>query len=482
MIRGNRTQRPSLATCFICVICLVLSIWLVGSATAIGQQERTTDLPWNKRPGDDNSLTFRELLDPIGFDDEYWQGFRHGDTLDSESMLQGLRLLDRLSAFTPRQWGDWREPLPTGKPLMPADRGRVYDVEGFVTSVVGPFLLADQGLQGFRVESYFIADVKPSDPQLASQDPRCRIVCQHVPQAWLKSKRLQEPCRLDGVFLVSAKSGPSWFAADRIRWYADEAGAQRIKVPRAWQFLGRHDVDIGRVEALQRRNQQTLNGGERQVFYPILSLLDDFPDDWEEVPSTPWSLTDLLRAPQDYQGQRLKGRVTARRVTKVLVDDPAITERLGIDSYYQVDVFFPLKGAKIRLTAPDAKTNEDAPVYTNGYPGTVVCLTLPSKLGNAAKKVLDGTAKTQLIQVPLEIDGIFLKIWSYRSKFLNRGDTDRSHPSPLIIAAQLEVVDPPETGKSSLFSTLIVVGFICLFCGALALGWWANQGRRATGR
>jgi hypothetical protein len=451
------------------IACGTLHDGLVSCANA---QDKSSELPWKKPQGAEQPLSFRELMEPIGFDDEYWAGYRYSNILDSDSTLQALRLLDRLSAFTPDQWSGWRVELPEA-PLAIGDRGRVYSVQGRATAVSGPYLLADQGLQGFRIGSYYTADIRINEDSAAV----CRVLCQHVPKAWLAAKKLDERCEMDGVFLVSAADGPRWFAANRLRWYADDQeNDQRIKVPQAWQFLGRHGVDMGRVESLQLRNQQSLNGGEREVFYPTLRLLDRLPDDWETVPSTPWSLTDVLRAPRDYQGQRLKGQVTARRVTKVLIDDPAITRRLGIDAYYQVDVFFPLDGTKIRLTAPGKESTEDAPVYSNGYPGTVVCLTLPKKLAVAAQKVLDGTAKTQLIQVPLEVDGIFLKIWSYHSPFLTRGENEQTHPSPLIVAAELRALDPPQIGKSSVFSTFILVGFIFLFSGALALGWWANRG------
>lgn len=441
-------------------------------------QDKSRELPWKKTEGAEQPPSFRELMEPIGFDDEYWDGYRYSNILDSDSTLQALRLVDRLSAFTPDQWSGWRTELPAA-PLTVADRGGVYSVQGVVTAVSGPFLLADQGLQGFRLESYYTADIRLNEDSAVA----CRVLCQHVPQSWFAVKKLNERCEMDGVFLVSAADQPAWFAANRLRWYADDqANDQRIKMPRGWQFLGRHGIDLGRVESMQLRNQQSLNGGEREVFYPTLQLLDQLPDDWDTVPRTPWSLTDVLRAPQDYQGQRLKGQVTARRVTKVLIDDPAITKRLGIDAYYQVDVFFPLDGTKIRLTAPDRESTEDAPVYSNGYPGTVVCLTLPKKLAVAAQKVLDGTAKTQLIQIPLEVDGIFLKIWSYRSPFLTRGVSEQTHPSPLIVAAELRVLPPARIGKSSAFSTFIVVGFVLLFTGALALGWWAKRDRPVAKR
>ena len=514
---SRRSPRGSLSLIVVAVLVSVSlgSAVLVSRATAQLQpsspsnQNSDKELPWRKKEESD-ALSFRELLEPIGFDDAFWDAFGHGDTLDSDSTLQAFRLLDRLSAFTPDQWTSWRETLPPTAILSSADRGRIYEVQGIVTSVEGPYLLADEGLQGFRMESYYIVnvasfnaasvdDTSVDDTSIGAERQTHRIICQRVPQAWVERKNLAEVCALDGVLIASGSDAPTWFAADRIRWYSDDRigsdandgsdvndgsdakGNKRIKLPQAWQFLGRNGVDMGRIEGMLKRNSLPLNSDERDIFYPTLSLLSKAPDDWQDVASTPWSLTDVLRAPKDYQGQRLQGRATARRVTKVLVDDPAITRRFGIDAYYQVDVFFPLEGAKIRLTSPNAENKEDSPTYTNGYPGTIVCLTLPKRLATAAQKVLDGTAKTQLIQVPLEVDGIFLKIWSYRSPFLIRGENDQTHPSPLFIAARLEPVEPPQPGKGSFFSLLILAGFVCLFAGALAMGWWANQGSTRRG-
>lgn len=453
------------------------------SSVACGQE-----LPWRASEGVVKK-SFSEVLAPLGFDAAYWESFSASETLDSDQQLNALRLLDRLSGFTPQQWEAWQASTTRGM-MDDQRRGHVFRLRGVVTNVTGPYLLDREGLQGFRFDSFHVVTINTpngdgknsSEEQVTSDEIEMRVICREIPQAWLAASRLSEPCGMDGVLLAPPAGDKSgWLVADRLRWFANAENL--LQVPRSWQFLGQHDVDLGRLETLQHRNQRALERPEREVLYPLLALLDKPPVDWTDVPRTPWSLTDILRAPADYQGQRLRGEVTARRVTRVLVGDPAITARLGIQSYYQIDVFFPLDGTKIRLAPAKSVANrgpsmEDAPVYSHGYPGTIVCHTLPAELQQASQRVLDGTAKTQLIQVPLKFDGIFVKIWSYRSPFLNRGEAEQAHPSPLFVAAELRVIDPPKIGKSSEFSLLIVGGFVVLFAGALLLAWWSGRSIR----
>jgi hypothetical protein len=440
-------------------------LWNGCAVTVAADQE----LPW-KRNSEFSLPELRTLLQPLGFDDAYWHEFRPGYSLDSDNMSEAIRLLDRLVLFSPEQWATWRIPMPRAIPIDGSARGQVFEIRGKVKSVVGPFDLADIGLHGFKMDAYHLVDVEPDNGL-----PHCRVICRQVPRSWRTAKELGESCRFDGVLMAAGPNSPCWFAADRLKWFVNDRNDGHIPLSKCWQFLGSNGVDLVRVEALQQRNQRSLNNDDREAFYSILRVVNDPPVSWGKVPAIPWNLTDLLMAPQPLQGQRLRGRATARRVTRVLVDDPAISRRFGIDAYYQIDIFFPLEGTKIRLRPADQSLG-DAHIYSNGYPATLVCGSLPKKLEHAAKKVLDGTSKMELIKVPIVLDGIFFKIWSYRSTFLIDGDIEQLHPSPLFLATSIEVVDPPQMGKSSTFSFAVLAFFIFFFVGAWGLAWWSNRG------
>jgi hypothetical protein len=445
------------------VSCLI--VWIV-SIQFIAADD---DLPWKLGP-EDSLPELRTLLEPLGFDDAYWQTFQHGRTLDSDNREAGIRLLDRLAIFSPEQWATWRTSMPTTIPIDGSARGQVFEIRGQVKTVHGPYRLADEGLYGFKIDTFHVVDVKPDNGL-----PPCKVLCRQIPSSWSSAKNLHESCCFDGVLMVGGADGPYWFAADRLKWFVSGEYQGSIPIAKSWQFLGANGVDLVRVEALQKRNQRPLNNDDREAFYSILRVVSDPPESWQSVPTTPWELTDLLVAPQKFQGKRLRGRATARRVTKVLVDDPAIARRFGIDAYYQIDIFFPLDGTKIRLRSPDRPLN-DARIYTNGYPATLVCRHLPKKLESAAKKVLAGTAKAELIKVPLDLDGVFFKVWSYRSTFLMDENSEQLHPSPLFLAAAVEVVESPQIGKSSRFSFGVLAVFIFFFAGAWALAWWSQRG------
>lgn len=423
-------------------------------------------LPWKKKS---DVLQLKELLAPIGFETAYWESFQSGKTLDSPSMVRALRLLDRLARFTPDQWAQWAVPMPAELSVDTSIRGSVFDVQGFVTAISGPYSLEDEGLQGFQLDHYFIANVESDSGAIY------RVICRQLPAIWRSQTPLRESARLRCVLLAAGGDASAWLVADRLEWYATSPrSTAQIALSDAWQFLGTHGLDLGRLEDAKTENQQILSSDEREAFYGILKVLADEPDDWSKVPKTAWRIPELLKEPAKFQGQRLAGRAVARRVTRIMVDDPAITRRTGIESYFQVDAFFPLDGVRIRLTNP-AGAAGPAPVYANGYPATIVCRELPNQLLTAAADVLNGTAKTQLIQIPVVMDGVFLKLWSYRSPFLTRDAEEQRHPSPLFIASELRAVPPARVGKSSEFSFVVLGVFLAFFSGAVVLAWWAQR-------
>jgi hypothetical protein len=171
----------------------------------------------------------------------------------------------------------------------------------------------------------------------------------------------------------------------------------------------------------------------------------------------------------------------ARRITKVVVDDPDIRARFGIDHYYMIDMAVNLKDKTIRVVndAKKEKPNtedgssagkkeekqevEEGPVFNNDYPVTLCVRELPADL-----------PPKDAIRDLIRADGIFMKTWSYRNAYMAKFD-NKFQVAPLLIGKSAHRLVPAQVHN---WVSDTLVGF-ALALAAILIGcvfWWFRTG------
>jgi hypothetical protein len=247
------------------------------------------------------------------------------------------------------------------------------------------------------------------------------------------------------------------FLADRIAWYPDRVEPDRsITASHVW--LSQLGMDVGLFDEVRQTNRQGLGGRDRECFYQLLSRLGR----WDTAMAVqraqgPADLARLLTEPEVHQGQMLTVEGVARRVQRVAVDDPEIRHRFGFDHFYQIEVFVSLD--KLEVVLGREGPSSEGPVFRNSYPVTCCTLALPQ-----------GLPAEDDVHVPVQVAGVFLKLWAYQSEFVSAVNKGERQPGPLLIAATPQVV-PVAAGRSSLTwiaAAVLLAAFLVLGLCAVA--------------
>lgn len=250
------------------------------------------------------------------------------------------------------------------------------------------------------------------------------IYTRQVPQAWQGRDVLNERIGCSGLLLKSGDGrGPLselLFAAERLAWFPERVDAS-LAVGESHVWLGELGWDVGLLDELRQSNQQSLLSGDREGFYQLLAVARrvTFEDCRRRGPGR-FELRAVLQKPTAHQGRLLTFQGVARRIQRVLVDEPELQRRFGLEHYYEVDLVVPLGQLEIRL---DDGPGEKAPVLRHSFP--VVCCVpdLPATLSVGEN-----------LHVPLEVTGFFCKLWAYRSEALSGVDEQVRQTAPLFIA------------------------------------------------
>ena len=185
--------------------------------------------------------------------------------------------------------------------------------------------------------------------------------------------------------------------------------------------------------------------------------VDEPSDDFEP---RSLDLGALLQQPHAFHGTAFTVRGTARRVTRVEIEDDEFRERFGIDHYYQLDVFVPLEGQVIQFTSPDSSV--ERPIFENSYPVTVCTVRLPATLS---------VGEDQRFQVAS--DAFFFKLWAYRSRYVTSFDEDQLQLSPLLVGFQPRWIPPP--ASNSALPLLMGLAFLAVLAGIWTILWRLNR-------
>jgi hypothetical protein len=287
------------------------------------------------------------------------------------------------------------------------------------------------------------------------------LICSRViPRSWRQLTRLDARARVSAMYLKvggpRANGRELVFAAPRVGWIPDRVDAGAGIGP-DHVFLGDLDMDVSLFDTVRDRNRLPISAAERDCFYELLVTAGKATPSEVSEQSRPLQLGPLLQQPERWHGRLLRVPGNVRRITKVLVDEPDIQQRFGVDHYYQLDVLVPLGNQQIKLQGQAGRPS--GPVYRDSFPFTFCALRLPQGWMSLIDR--------QRVDEPVVMRGFFFKLWSYRSPFVSAHDKGQVQISPMFIIGEPERA-PRTSAESPHWGIVGGIGFLC----ALGLIWF----------
>ena len=284
-----------------------------------------------------------------------------------------------------------------------------------------------------------------------------------IPEAWHAALPRDNPrCSCDAYFLKWVNengTSVSLLATRRMAWHPDRATGS---VSAGWARLGQARVDVGLLDWVASRAGQNLERDEMMCLWQMISKADRVLNDAEKLPPL-----DIVKLLQDAPGQegacfRLVG--TVHRVTPVDVRNSPYAQSLGIERYYQLDMFVSLGNRRINLV----NKNKSNPMnFDHDFPATVVVASLPPGLNLG---VDSGT------QVSLPV--IFFRLWSYASELSRRADPNGRQVAPLFVGGQVQLIGTDSRQFSNSIGAIVLVGLMIFSVFAGWLWWMSHKERR----
>ncbi len=413
------------------------------------------ELPWKKPtprlPGAmkpiDNVL---QLLELRGIAKSEWERFRDGEPWGEDDRELLLKLLLQMRRIDLGQIAQWRQPvldwwnLPAEEAL--AARGSIFQLEGVVRRIETKELIPEL-VEIYEFKRYYQLHWVPPDAAADSAVRPLSVFVRRIPADWTKDADVAYPASVDAIFLragsADADSAPAYFVGDRVAWHPTDAVPEAgIQAPQA--LLAKHGFDAGLIADLKDSDGHPFEDVDREPFYQTLFALSKLTAaDWKEGAVKPLEITALLSVPADHRLELTTVRGTARRIVKVLSEQDDLKKRFGIDHYYQVDFFLPLGDQAVKL-GPDTKDSK-SPIYYDEFPATLCVLELPP-----------GVQEGESVQVSLQADAAFYRVWSYRSDFVKQFNPRARQIAPMFLAKTFEIA--PDGLQLTVSRTDLLVG------------------------
>ena len=432
-----------------CVMVAATSLAVVAGSQA--QEEKKPDGP-------------REMFLALGIDGSYFDQLADGQSLGPTERETLLRVLYRLRVFPPvdlQRWASDAAGLAEALEQPDRSRGLIFRLRGRVTDIE-PIETPAEAAQRYEITQYYRCRVQLDAPPRTAD-----IYTKNVPTAWRKGGKPDTPVGAMGVFLklgqdVDGQPLPV-FAAERLAWYSDN-------------LLGQLRMDAGLLDSVNNEKPFTLDSpDDREAFYRMLAAvgrakpgellrraeqnLPNTPENWrwtDRQGEEQYSVVPLFNEPDTQRGRLIELSGVARRIEKVLVDDPDVVARFGFDHYYQVSLF-----------------TDDS----QGNPLTFCIRELPKGMpyGNVPRY---GEA--------VRIAGFFFKTWGYRVPKMADPAIGSDVPktvrqlSPLLIGRSLAWRPTPPPVPESHFVNVLIAG---LFILVMVIVWfvaWRSRRRERT--
>ncbi len=415
----------------------------------------------------DQADTPRSWFELYGLDESHFAKFVSGRPLDADEVEPLLKVIFRVRRFTPEQLEKWTQ--RDWSPAALAQRPQTHQSEMF--RLVGRAIEveaikpADEVATLFETPEYYRCRV-----ELAS-GAKADVYAASVPRAWLTGGgTFPARCQASGVFLktaVAEEQPELVFAAARVAWFpatplgdlgfdyglfdqvVDRDPPEREPFHEMLAAVGRSKP--GEIDRIAREQLKQLAAEEASRQPPSKeqgAIVRRAPDG-----SWFYSVVPLFHNAAESRGRLVTLEGIARQVQKVVIDEPEIRQRYGIDHYYQVSLF----------------------TADSGVNPVIFCvLELPEGMPSGAR---------DRYGEKIRISGFMLKLWSYRIDIPRGADEEAKtgrmrQRAPLLIAKDLTWFPAPPPPPRSSLAALIGLSFLA---AATVLGWWAlrRSDRRA---
>ena len=290
-----------------------------------------------------SSRTPREMLRIMQIDDSVLDQFVDGREVDKGEQEPLLRLLFRLPTVPQIDLDRWSRALPESTShdrICSEHRFDFFELEGTVDQIDARSIIPEL-VQRLGFSEYFQLTVSHGTQ-------KSLVFVQQLPEAWSRSMEMgnviHEPVRVQGLLLkYQSVDGQSTlvFAAPRIHWYPTQASPER-GVTDDLVMLANMGVDIATLADVQHRTKMTRQ--DRESFYQLLTAVRHAePSQFEKLGRQDFDIGRLIREPESAMGELYALEGLARRAIRIEVTDADITERFGIDHYFEVEVFVPME-------------------------------------------------------------------------------------------------------------------------------------------
>jgi hypothetical protein len=392
----------------------------------------------------------RELLDLYGVDGGTLGKFVDGQPISGDEREPLLKILYAVRRFSLVEIDRWAESNVALSQLIDApidSRGKLYRIQG-VLAQVATEQPDPASADRFELPRYSRCEIlaEPSRQPLT-------VYTLTVPNAWSSASSAKGGrVSFAGFFvkLAGAEDRPEpVFVAQRVAWHPRDP-------------LGDLGMDFGLLDPIRDNTREAITSAEREGFYQLLHCVES--SDTTQLMRLAEQNVNRLKAavreqnpaldhvdsamevavfnePQNHRGELFLIQGTARRTTLIRVADADITARLGIDHYYQMEVF------------------------TAGSQGNplVICL----------RELPQGMPQGDNIYEQVRIPAFLLKKWAYRLPGMNGGAATNKPAEPRLQLAPLLVARTaiwlpaePRNPLEGLFTGLLVLLM-------LAAAWWA---------
>lgn len=402
----------------------------------------------------------RTLMEAYGVDDSHLAAIVDGQSLGPSDDETLLTMLYRMPRITPDMLFHWREPTLDASQLA-SDPGKfrlkVFSTEGRVRAIQRIALLPEL-VRRLQFDVYYQVVVRQDDLGCDL------VVCtREIPASWRDKDAAGERIGVTGFFFkLGASHGDTRelvFVAPRLNWYPDRVNAE-LGVDEDDVTLSRWGFDAALWDAVRKTNGQTLLPSDHESFYQLLAALDRSNASTPVRTPPPAALAHLLQQPASRQGNLMTVNATVRRITRVVIDEESVRDRLGLDHYYQLDVILPLGNEIIRFGEP--QPGREVPTFTDYFPATICTTRLPEEV-----------APGDDVRIPITATVCFFKLWAYRSEFVARYDAGQHQIAPLFVGRSFTVRSTQRT-TSPYVGLILGLAFLLALAG-LWWGFWRSQ-------
>lgn len=360
-----------------------------------------------------------------------------------------LRLLARLTLAPVDAYATWVEKAP------PAD----------AATTAGDALVRLEGRARFVASlalSPELAEVanRPAIDVVRIETPHgiVDVIADAVPKAWRRWEPIDEPVSVVGV-PVSTAAGPTPVppAGTQAAWPTGRAGLVVVARRVAWHpatALGGLGMDYGLFDTVADGHK--LVAGDTDAFYALLAAVGRGAPPATEAVGPVTDAVPLIDAARGWfarhRGDPVVFQGTARRATRIQIDEPRRRREIGGDHYWELYVFVPTSLIKI-----NGRLQETYPI--------VCCV----------RELPDGMPTGQAINEQVRISGFAMKRYAYplpRSQADEQGGGDQRQETPLVIARRARWLPEPSSAAATGLLGWVFLGLAGLVGLGLAVAAW----------